>query len=138
MEQQEYLIRLQMLEQQANQFGEQLRVIDQQVSELDNLKEDIGRLGEIKESEMFSEIGKGIYVKGNLDKKQILVDVGNKILIPKSIKEIQLIVDSQTKKFGEVKREIANKIDQINQEVDSLINEVKSPNKSTGVKKSKK
>jgi prefoldin alpha subunit len=132
MEQQEYLIKLQMLEQQAAQFGEQLKMIDQQIGELDKLKDSIGRLNDSKESEMFSEVGKGIYVKANLDKKQMLVDVGNKILVPKSSKEIQGIVDTQVKKFSEVKNEISNQVDRINKEVDSLISEVSS------VKKSKK
>ena len=138
MEQQEYLIRLQMLEQQASQFGEQLRIIDQQVSELANLKEDIINLEKTNEGEMFSEIGKGIYIKGKLDKKQILVDVGNKILIPKNNKEIQSVIAYQIKKFDEIKKEISNKINQINKDVDSLIKEVKYPKKNAIIKKSKK
>ena len=133
MEQQEYLIKLQMLEQQTAQFGEQLQMIDKQVIELDKLKENISRLENTKESEMFSEIGKGIYVKGLLKKPEMMVDVGNKVLVPKTGKEILGIVDSQVKKFADVKKEISLKVDEINKEVDGLIN-----SKGSSGKKDKK
>ena len=121
MEQQEYLIKLQMLEQQTAQFGEQLQLIDKQVVELDRLKENVARLEESEKSEMFSEVGKGIYVKGQLESPEMMVDVGNKVLVPKTGKEILGIVDSQIKKFADVKVEISKKVEEINQEVDSLI-----------------
>jgi len=121
MEQQEYLIKLQMLEQQTAQFGEQLQMIDKQVIELNKLKDNVTRLEGAKNSEMFSEIGKGIYVKGKLEKAEMMVDVGNKVLVPKTGKEILGIVDSQVKKFDDVKKEIAKKVEEINLEVDSLI-----------------
>tara|TARA_Y100000310_G_C20445724_1_gene698308 strand:- start:101 stop:547 length:447 start_codon:yes stop_codon:yes gene_type:complete len=121
MEQQEYLIKLQMLEQQTAQFGEQLQLIDKQVVELDRLKENVERLEGSKKSEMFSEVGKGIYVKGKLESPEMMVDVGNKVLVPKTGKEIRGIVDSQIKKFADVKVEISKKVEEINQEVDSLI-----------------
>ena len=138
MEQQEYLIKLQMLEQQASQFGEQLRAIDQQTSELNNLKRDLKKLDESKEKDMFSEIGKGIYIKASLEKKEMLVDVGNKVLVPKSPKEIHGIVDSQIKKFDDVKIEISRYIDQINEEVNNLIMEVNKPEKKSEKKIVKK
>ena len=114
MEQQEYLIRLQLLEQQANQFGEQLKVIDKQIEELNVLKENVEKLSDSEENEMFSELGKGIYVKGQLNKDNMLVDVGNKILVPKTSEEISSIVNKQIKKFDEVKDEIGEQVNQVN------------------------
>ena len=124
MEQQEYLIKLQMLEQEASQYGEQLEMIDKQVVELNRLKRDIENLSNTKEKEMFSEVGKGIYVKGELNNSQMLVDVGHRVFVPKTSSEIKSIVDSQIKKFADVKEEIAQKIEEINQEVDNLIKEI--------------
>lgn len=123
MEQQEYLIKLQMLEQQASQFGEQLKLIDKQIVELQTLKENMTSLEKSDENEMFSEIGKGIYVKGQLDKGKMLVDVGNKILVPKTSKEISIIVNEQIKKFDEVKSEIGKHVDQVNKDLDDMIQE---------------
>jgi len=123
MEQQEYLIKLQMLEQQAGQFGEQLKLIDKQVLELQTLKENIKSLEKSNETEMFSEIGKGIYLKGELDKGIMLVDVGNKILVPKTSSQIKTIVDDQIKKFDEVKAEIGKHVDLVNRDLDAMMQE---------------
>ena len=127
MEQQEYLIKLQMLEQQANQFGEQLKVIEQQVHELNSLKDSIGKLNDSKGGEMFSEVGKGIYIKGELKNKEMLVDVGHKILVPKTVDEIEKIVGDQVSKFEEIKKEISTNVDHINQELDKVMKEAHSP-----------
>ena len=123
MEQQEYLLKLQLLEQEANQFGEQLKVIDKQIEDLNVLKENVEKLSDSPETDMFSELGKGIYIKGQLDKSNMLVDVGNKILVPKTSKEIEGIVDEQIKKFDEVKGEIGNHVNQVNKELDDIIQE---------------
>lgn len=123
MEQQEYLIKLQMLEQQASQFGEQLKLIDKQIEELNLLKENVSSLEKSDETEMFSEVGKGIYIKGQLDKGSMLVDVGNKILVPKDSKEIGTIIGEQIKKFDEVKAEMGQHIDQVNKDLDGMIEE---------------
>ena len=129
MSQQEYLVKLQMLEQQAGQFEEQLRLIEQQVMELNSLKENVRKLELSKNEDMFSEIGKGIYVKGKLNNTQMLVDVGNKILVPKNFKEIKTIIDSQIGKFQEVRDEISKKVEEINGEVDKLIEDLQNPKK---------
>ncbi|MEM3075013.1 MAG: hypothetical protein QW727_03690 [Candidatus Pacearchaeota archaeon] len=126
MEKQEYLIKLQMLEQQVAQFSEQLKAIDQQIFELNFLNKNMSILDSIKEKDMFAEIGKGIYIKTKLEKKEMLVDVGQKILVPKNIKEIQLIINNQIKKFNKVKDEIAINIDKINSEVDNLVKKTKN------------
>ncbi|PIN95029.1 hypothetical protein COU53_01235 [Candidatus Pacearchaeota archaeon CG10_big_fil_rev_8_21_14_0_10_30_48] len=129
MSQQEYLVKLQMLEQQAGQFEEQLRLIEQQVRELNSLKGNVGKLELSKNEDMFSEIGKGIYVKGKLNNTQMLVDVGNKILVPKNFNEIKIIIDSQIGKFQEVRDEISKKVEEINGEVDKLIEDLQNPKK---------
>jgi len=122
MEQQEYLLKLQLLEQQANQFGEQLKIIAQQIDELNSLKENMSRLETTKEKEIYAEIGKGIFMKAQMDKKELLIDVGNKVYVPKTFNDIKEIIDSQIEKFNDVKKEIADRIDEINKELDDIVN----------------
>ncbi|MEA3329784.1 MAG: hypothetical protein U9Q06_03490, partial [Nanoarchaeota archaeon] len=88
MEQQKYLMKLQGLEGEANHLGEQLKVIDQQISEMNLLKENLNHLEKSGESEMFAELGKGIFIKATLKKSGLLVDVGNKVFVHKSVKDI--------------------------------------------------
>ncbi|MBS3092012.1 prefoldin subunit alpha [Candidatus Pacearchaeota archaeon] len=140
MEQQEYLLKLQMLEQQANQFGEQLNVINQQINELNLLKSNLLHLNKSKEKEIYSEFGKGIFIKAKLDSKDFLVDVGNKIYVPKNFNEINKIIDEQIDKFEEIKPEIAKRVEQINKQLNGLIEQArkdKGSNKAEKVEKSK-
>ena len=124
-QQQEYLLRLQMLEQQANQFGEQLNVINQQINELSLLKNNLSFLEKSKEKEIYSEFGKGIFIKAKLDSKDFLIDVGNKIYVPKNFKEISKIINEQIDKFKQIKPEISKRVEQINRQLDTLIEQAR-------------
>ena len=88
---QEEILKLQILENQVNQYEEQLKIIEQQIGELDLIKKDLEYLENTKENEIFSEFGKGIYIK-SVVKKEIMVDVGSKILIPKTFFYIKKII----------------------------------------------
>lgn len=128
MNQEQYLLNLQMLEEQANQFEEQLKLIDQQISELNKLKEDLAAFEKSNEKEMFAEFGKGIFVKATVDKKEFLVDVGEKIFVKKSSKEISEIINQQIKKFESIKPEISKRVETINLHLDHLVNQAKEEN----------
>jgi prefoldin alpha subunit len=124
--QEEYLLGLQMLEQQANQFEEQLATIDQQIGELTILKNNVNSFEKSDQKDILSEFGRGIFIKAKVEKKEFLVDVGSKIMVKKSAKEIREIIDSQIKKFEEIKPQIAKRIEQINEELNKLIEKAKS------------
>ena len=126
MESQEYLMKLQVLEQEANHLGEQAKLVDQQIDELNSLNINILKLEKSEEDEIFSEIGKGIYVKGMLKKADLLAEVGSKIFVQKSNKEVKQIIENQIKSMNSVKNQIANKINEINGELNNIISSVKS------------
>ena len=126
MKQEEYLLGLQMLEQQANQFEEQLTAIDQQITELTSLKNNITSFEKSDEKDIFNEFGRGIFIKAHIEKKEFLVDVGSKIMVKKSAKEIKEIIDNQIKRFEEIKPQIAKRIEQVNEELNKLIEKAKN------------
>jgi len=119
---QEEILKLQILENQVNQYEEQLKIIEQQIGELDLIKKDLEYLENTKENEIFSEFGKGIYIK-SVVKKEIMVDVGSKILVPKTFGEIKEVIENQISKFNTIKPEISRHIDAINKELDNIMNE---------------
>jgi len=118
----ERLMQLQMLENQVNQYGEELKIIDKQIQELGKLKRDVINLESSKETEMISEFSKGIFIKSEI-KKELMVDVGSKIFVSKGFEEIKEIIDFQINKFEEVKPKIASHIEKINKELDKIINQ---------------
>jgi prefoldin alpha subunit len=134
MEQQEYLMKLQGLEYEANQLGEQLKIIEQQKQEMGNLKDSIDNLEKSGKSEIFSELGKGIFIKSNLQEGDLLVDVGNKVFVPKSFGDVKKIVDEQVGKFEMVQGEISNRIKDINEELNNFIEKSKEDAGGAGAK----
>lgn len=138
MDEQEYFMKLQGLEYEANHLGEQINFIEIQKNEMINLKESVEKLEKSGNIEIFSELGKGIFIKSKLEKSDLLIDVGNKILVPKSFDEVKKIVDEQTKKFEEIKNEISDKIISINTELNQLIKNSKEEVKKVSDKQPKK
>ena len=132
---QQYLMQLQILEQEANRFGEQLKIINEQIQEMNSAKANLEKLEKTGEAEMFSEFGKGIFIKGNLKKADLLIDVGGKILVPKKHSEVCKIIDEQILKFEQVKGQICQKIGQINIQVNSIMTEAHHKQDSEKVEK---
>ena len=119
--QQQQFLQLQMLEQEANQLGEQLKIIAQNIQDMAVLKKDVSELEKAGEKEMFAELGKGIFIKGKLTKGSLLVDVGSKLYVPKTHKEVIEIVDDQVKKLGEAELEIGKQVEKINAELNKAV-----------------
>ncbi|HLD97918.1 MAG TPA: prefoldin subunit alpha [Candidatus Nanoarchaeia archaeon] len=134
METSEYLMELQLLEQQAGHFEEQLQVIDQQIEELKMLKKNLIDFQSSKETEVFSEFGKGIYFKSSIKDKELLVDVGAKVLIPKTFDNVREIIEDQINKFEGIKPEIASNIQQINLKLDEIVSNAKIDRENEGKK----
>jgi len=122
--QQEYLMKLQILEQEANQFGEQLNIIKQQIKELGELKDNLAVVEKNSDKEIFAEFGKGIYIQGKLTDGKLIVDVGNKVFVPKSFQEVDKIIEEQVIKLGETEKQIGKRVEKINTELNNILGEM--------------
>ena len=133
----QYFMQLQTLEQEANHLGEQIKIIDQQISELNSLKKNLEHIKNSGEEEIYSELSKGIFVKSIIKKSNLLVEVGGGVFVPKNFDEINEIIDDQNRKFEEVKIEISERIESINNELNNIIKKIntKEPDKKEAKKK---
>jgi prefoldin alpha subunit len=126
-EQQELMFRLAMFEQQIKQLQEQLQTIEQAILETSALSEG---LDDIKgEKEILASIGKGIFVKAKLASEDLVVDIGSKNFVKKSIPETQKIINEQIKKLEEVKKELETKLEEVNHELVEIIREAQEKEK---------
>jgi prefoldin alpha subunit len=117
----EKLIKMQIFEQEANQLEEQIKLIHQEVIGLTELKGELKNLEKMENNEIFAEVKKGIYVKGVLKKENLLVEIGSKIFVPKSFSEVDEVIDKEIKKLHNANEEIAERIIQINSEINELV-----------------
>jgi prefoldin alpha subunit len=116
-EQQELLYNLSIFEQQIHQLQQQLQLIERSILDLSSL--DFG-LDEIKDSagkEILAQLGRGIFAKTKLISDDLIVDIGEKTFVKKTIPETKKLIQEQIKKLEEIKKELQDNLDEINEKL---------------------
>jgi prefoldin alpha subunit len=121
--QQELMFKLSMFEQQIKSIQEQLQLVEQAMIEAGSLKIELDNLKGAKDKEIMASIGKGIFAKAKITEEELLVDVGGRNFVKKTISETQNIIDDQVGKLGEVKAELEEKLEEINNELTKVFEE---------------
>jgi len=117
MNDQELQIKFQIFEQQIMQLQQQLQAVEQAILELNQLSVDLEELKGKTGKEILAQIGRGIFVKTNLISEELIVDVGDKNFIKKSISETKKIILEQVGKLGNSKEELNQELENLNKEI---------------------
>ena len=116
---QELTFKFQMLEQQIVAIQQQLQAVEQTLIDMASLN--LG-LDEIKkDKEILSPVGAGIFAKAKLISEELIVAIGEKNYIKKSIPETKKLIQEQIKKLEIAKKELNNELDKINEEITKTI-----------------
>lgn len=106
----EYLMKMQMIEQEASKYDEQIQIMDQQIQEMIAIKASIEAISNTKEKEILASLGKGIFIKAEIKADNLLVNTGKDIFIKKTPQETVTIIDLQINKLEHGKEDFTNKI----------------------------
>jgi len=120
-EQQELMLKLGMFEQQTQQLQQQLQAVEQGIVELTSLNFGLEELKNGEGKEVLSPIGRGIFVKTKLLSEDLTVDVGGKTFVKKSLFETKKVIEGQIKKLNEIKEDLDENLEKINQELRETI-----------------
>ena len=116
---QELTFKFQMLEQQIMAIQQQLQAVEQTLIDMTSLN--LG-LDEIKtNSEILAPVGAGIFAKAKLISEELVVGVGEKNYIKKSIPETKKLIQEQIIKLGKAKEELNNELEKINEEITRIM-----------------
>jgi len=121
MEQQEYFMRVQMLGQEAEKIEQQIQAMDQQISELNAVKQSLEALYSGQNKEILANLGKGIFVKAEIKSKDLFVNVGKEVIVKKSITDTLKVIDDQNTKMLSGKEEFIVRIQEIQEQMQELI-----------------
>ena len=121
--QQEFILKLSMFEQQMNQIQQQIQAVENGIAELNLLNFGLEDLRGKKDLEIMAHIGKGIFARGKLTSEELVVDVGDKNFVTKSIPETKELINKQIEKLEEVKRELNEALEKIGEEINSVLEE---------------
>lgn len=119
--QQELQYKLSVFDQHIRQLHQQLELVEKNILDLNSL--DFG-IDEIKGSvgkEILGQLGRGIFVKANIISEELIVDVGNKNFVKKSITDTKKIIKEQIEKLYQIEKELKDKIEEIDEEMTELV-----------------
>ena len=125
MNREEYLIRLSMLEQEANKIEEQIGIISQQINELEVLKSSLKNLDRNEKRELLAPLGRGIFFKSELKEKELFVNVGQGIVVKKSPEETAEIIERQVSQLGEIKEQLITNISEVRMQLEDVVEQAR-------------
>ena len=125
---QEIIIRLSMLENRTKEVEERIKLIDQNVMELQSINLALEKFEKDDAKEILSQIGKGIFIKGEAKDKELLVDVGSRVLVKKTPKQVTEIIMRQLEKLSEARAESFRVLELLGKEMEKLVESVKKEN----------
>ena len=119
-------MQLQMITDQLNQLHEQFRMVDNQLAELENIKNSVDELQDIKTgSEMLAPISNGIFIKSKLqDNKNFIVNIGGGVTVSKNQDQLREFLDKQSNEIKKVQTELLTRIQSLNLQSDYIKKEI--------------
>ena len=121
--QQEVMYKLAMFEQQIQQLQQQLQAVEKGLVELGNLNFGLDELQGGTGKEIMSPIGQGIFAKTKLLSEDLIVDIGGKNFVKKSVPETRKLIEEQIKKLDEIKKDLQKGIDEMGKEFEKILRE---------------
>ncbi len=134
------ILQIQIIEQESNQLNQQLQLIDQNISDLQEIELSLDAIEKNQGKEILSNLGKGIYLPVNIKEKKLIIEIGNKHFIKKSIPQTKEVIEEQIKKLFVGKTEIMTRLNDLQEQVNTLIEQIRDSQEKEkqGKKESKK
>ena len=123
---QEQIIRIQMMEQEVNQLNQQLELIEQNVKEMNELIGSLNEIGKKDNNEILANLGKRIFIPVIIKDKNLIVEVGKGNFVKKSVSETKDIIEKETEKLMEGKNQIIERLNSLQIEMNSLVNDIQN------------
>jgi len=113
-----------MLEQEANQLSQQLEMIENNLREIEGIKNGLDEIEKKETKEIMANIGKKIYIPVEIKEKNLIIEVGTKKFIKKSIPETKKLISEQIIKLDSAKKEISQRLEQLQEEAGRLMMQI--------------
>ncbi|HUW43510.1 MAG TPA: prefoldin subunit alpha [Bacillota bacterium] len=114
---QELLYKLGMFERNMELLGQQSQLVEKNIIDLNSLNFDMDEIKNSVGKEVLAPLGRGIFVKTKLVSDEMIVDVGSKNFVEKSVPETKKIIKEQIEKLNQVKKELENEAEEIDKEM---------------------
>jgi len=121
---QELMFELEGLNRQSKDNEERLKIVEQQILELKSFENNLGELENNKNKEVLASLGKGVFIKADLKEEDLFVEVGSGILVKKSLGDSKKIAEQQTKKLLEMKNQLLSENESISEKMKTALEKI--------------
>jgi len=135
---QEQMMQVQMMEQESNQLNQHLEIISQNLNEMEELKRSLEEIEKSDNNEILANLGKRIYIPVEIKEKKLIVEVGNKTYVKKSVKDTIDLIKTQIQKLNLAKDKISMDIEGLQDRFNVLIEEFEKEQRANTGHKCKK
>lgn len=121
----EKVYEIHIMNQQASALQQQLKILESNLAELNQIEESLEDIGDNEEKEIFSHLGGGVFVKAETKHKgNALINIGGGVLISKSIKEAKETVKKQGDETGKIIEKFSIEINSFLEKINNLEKEL--------------
>lgn len=117
-------MKLKMIEQEVNQLSQQSEAVEQNITELSEIKNSLLEIKKEKTKEFLANLGKKIFIPVEIKDKGLFVEVGNKNFVKKTVEETLDIISLQIGKLEDAKEEIKSRLKDLEGEMEEVISEL--------------
>jgi len=121
---QEQIMQMQFIEHQSNQLNQQLQLIEQNINELEEIELSLNEIEKIESKEILANIGKRIYIPVDIKDKNLIVEIGNKNFVKKTIPETREIIKDQIKKLINNKENLVEELESLQDKANLMMLEI--------------
>lgn len=120
---QELLMQASFLEKNSQETAQQIEYFEKEILELDAMHKNLSSLDEGKGKESISSLGKGLYVKSQLQDEKVLVHVGANILVKKNISDTKKVIEEQINKLSQARAYLLERLELYNKGLHDIMRE---------------
>lgn len=124
----EIFFKVNMIEQYMKNIQQQVEIIENEILELNLLKDGLKGLEGCSGKEIFSSLGKGVFIKAKIISEELLVKIGGKDLVKKSIPETEEIIKKQISKLELARRGLSQDMERLSEEAEKIMNSMEKRN----------
>jgi len=116
-------------------LNQQLQMIEQSVVEMQDLELSLVDLEKDESKDILANLGKGIYIPVEIKDKKLIVEVGKKNFVKKTIPETKDLITEQLTKLVAAKSQTLERLESLQKEIQQIMTRIQQSEKNVEVDK---
>ena len=118
------------MEQEANKLSQQMQLVENNLNEIQEIKKGLEEIEKKETKEILANIGKKIYIPVEIKEKNLIIEVGNRKFVKKTIPEAKELIEEQIGKLDSARQQINERLEELQEEAGKLMMQIEKSQKN--------